>query len=89
MTTGEMIKIARTMVGMSQKELGRLCGLDAGMICNLERGTRDWLQSTLRQVAEALDVPLYLFFLADEQTDNPLRDALLADELLKVIKKAG
>ena len=53
---GHRIRAARTERGLTQKALGSLAGVHDVHISRLESGTLDTRISTLRKVAEALDV---------------------------------
>ena len=60
MTIGARIKAARTAVGMTQNEVGKLCDIDAANIRKYESGRQKPKIETVQKLADALDVPLAL-----------------------------
>lgn len=58
MSTGNKIKEIRKKKGLTQKELGDMLGMTASQIGNYENGYRNPKLSTVRKIAEALEVPL-------------------------------
>lgn len=58
MTPGERIKKLRKEKGMTQKELAKKLGISASQIGNYENGYRNPKLSTVRKIAEALEVPV-------------------------------
>ena len=56
MTIGEKIKLKRIESGLSQKDLGDLCGIHSEMISKYELGTRNPKLSTLAKIAPHLNV---------------------------------
>ena len=59
---GEMIRMYRTKAGLTQKQLGMMCGYDE---VNADRTVRGWESGdylpqlrVLRRLASALDIPL-------------------------------
>ena len=59
---GSRIRLRRTMLGLSQKQLGDAIGLTAQQVQKYEKGTNRIAVSTLFIVAEALNVPVSFFF---------------------------
>lgn len=59
---GECVRLLRHGKNMSIQELGRLTGLSAGMISQLERGLTTPSVRTLRLLSLALQVPISFFF---------------------------
>jgi transcriptional regulator with XRE-family HTH domain len=55
---GSRIREARTQAGLSQSQLAKLCGMDQSRITQIEGGQYDPRLSTIRRIAEALDLPL-------------------------------
>lgn len=76
MTTGEKIKTLRQKKGLTQKQLGDLCGMADSAIRRYENGRAKPKIETLKKIASALRVPI---------TD------LIQDEdiSLKIVKKDG
>lgn len=58
MTTGENIKRIRKEKGLTQKELGELCGINEANIRKYENGKQNPKIETIRRIANALGVPL-------------------------------
>lgn len=58
MTTGEMIRQARTAAGLTQKELAAKLGIVPNNISQYENGTRKPKVDTLRRIAEAIGCSL-------------------------------
>jgi DNA-binding XRE family transcriptional regulator len=54
----DAVREARTMKQISQEELSRLCGIDSGNICKIERGQRVPRYKTLEKIASALDLSM-------------------------------
>ena len=52
------LKEFRELQGISQEELSRLCGIDSGNICKIERGQRVPRYKTLEKIASALDLSM-------------------------------
>jgi transcriptional regulator with XRE-family HTH domain len=53
---GTRLRRLRTKRALSQEDLGRITGIAASTISNLERGKRSAQHRTLRRLAEALGV---------------------------------
>jgi transcriptional regulator with XRE-family HTH domain len=65
---GEYLYAARKRLGLSQEELAKRSGLQAGEISRFERGKRDPRVSTLEKLAAALEVePWQLLKKADDK----------------------
>jgi len=65
------IRAKRTEKNMSLKELAEKTGLTASFLSQVERGFAEPSITSLRQIAKALDVPIF-YFLIDEQRPNPV-----------------
>ncbi len=59
---GGRLRLRRTLLGLSQTELGRRVGLTFQQIQKYEHGTNGIAASRLWQLAEVLDVPVSFFF---------------------------
>lgn len=81
MTIGELIKIRRKELGMTQDELARLTGYSGkGAITKIETGVNDLNQTKIKIFAQALRCsPLYLLNLDDSPVSEP-QCILSADE---------
>ena len=78
MNTGEKIKQARINSGLSQNELGKKLNVSQAMIAQYEKGTRNPKLSTLRKIADALDVST-----SDLAEDCVLYDTTIVKNSLK------
>lgn len=56
------MQLRRSMLGMSQKDLGDLCGVTCQQIQKYESATNRISASRLFQVGQALDTPVSFFF---------------------------
>lgn len=56
---GQRIRVARTDRALTQKALGELAGVHDVHISRLESGALDTRMSTLRKIADALEMPLH------------------------------
>lgn len=53
---GGVVRDLRKKRGWRQIDLAEHSGINKTMICDLERGERDWCMNTLCAIADALDV---------------------------------
>lgn len=58
MTTGEKIKTLRQKKGLTQKQLGDLCGMADSAIRRYENGRAKPKIETLQKIADALDIKI-------------------------------
>lgn len=73
MPTGSKIKEIRQQKGLTQKQLGDLCGMADSAIRRYENGNANPKIETLQKIATALDEPLSIFLddeLFDASTDD-------------------
>ncbi len=69
---GARVKRLRDAAGLSQEQLGELCGMHLSAVSRLERGLRDPRLTTIARVAGALEVtPAEL--IADVRAVRPSR----------------
>ncbi|MDD2324866.1 MAG: helix-turn-helix transcriptional regulator [Alphaproteobacteria bacterium] len=66
---GSRLRLRRNLLGMSQEQLGKACGLTFQQIQKYERGTNRMGSSRLYQFAKILDVSISYFF-DDVRTDR-------------------
>jgi len=59
---GARLRLRRNLMGMSQEQLGKACGLTFQQIQKYERGANRMGSSRLYQFAKLLDVPVSYFF---------------------------
>ena len=89
---GENIHRIRQEKGLTQEELAMMSGLSQGYINQLESGKRKFTQKTLTVIAEALNLPLYVFFKEEGEEQKILEKAETyvriptAREVLKLFK---
>ncbi len=89
---GENIRRIRQEKGLTQEELAMMSGLSQGYINQLESGKRKFTQKTLTVIAEALNLPLYVFFKEEGEEQKILEKAETyvriptAREVLKLFK---
>src|SRR4051794_6580422 len=96
---GNIIREARSRLGLSQRQLAERAGLSAGMLCLIEKGEANPSVQSLLGLAEALALPLASFF--DEQhgseagedaascSSPPSRRMVLSAGMRPVIELAG
>jgi len=58
---GRKIKSAREAKGLYLRDLGKLCNLHYGAICEIEKGKRDSHILTLKNIADKLEVDVKAF----------------------------
>jgi transcriptional regulator with XRE-family HTH domain len=58
---GRKIKLAREAKGLYLRDLGKLCNLHYGAICEIEKGKRDSHILTLKNIADKLEVDVKEF----------------------------
>lgn len=59
---GSRIRLRRTLLGMSQEQLGLSLGCSFQQVQKYERGTNRVVASKLHDIANTLDVPVSFFF---------------------------
>jgi len=70
---GEKIRRRRNEVGMSMKELSEMIGLSSGFISQIEREIAEPSITSLRKIAEALNMPIYNFFIEESSASRVVR----------------
>lgn len=84
MNIGNAIKMCRTRRGVSQGELAVRADCSVSYLSMLENNQRDPSLSTLKKVADGLNIPIgILFFLASERDELTGMDKTLAGELAR------
>ncbi|OEH84270.1 MerR family transcriptional regulator [Desulfuribacillus stibiiarsenatis] len=68
---GERIRTKRKELNMSIKEVADKTGLTSGFISQVERDLADPSITSLRRIAEALEVPIF-YFLMETKEQNPV-----------------
>jgi transcriptional regulator with XRE-family HTH domain len=70
MNYGRAVRTVRAAKGLSQKELAKMVGKDASYISLIESGKREPSALVIKQFADAMLIPVYLFaFLASDKGD--------------------
>lgn len=69
---GERIRIARTRVGLSTRDLARLMNVNFQTVSRWELGQRDVRVSVLREIAEICNTTVS-YLVGDEAYDEPFR----------------
>lgn len=77
---GARVKLRRTLVGLSQMELGAAINITFQQVQKYERGSNRISASMLHRIAGALDVPVSFFF--DAMTDGMKLPPPLCDDPL-------
>ena len=62
---GKKVQDFRNMRGMSLRELAKRAGMTASMLSQIERDLVNPSISTLKAIAQALEVPMFKFFKED------------------------
>jgi len=86
------LRLIRESKGLSQRELGRICGLGANQINRYEGGTSEPTVQTLKTIASHLGITTdYLLGLTDNFTNNspPAQIELNEQELLDTYRNQG
>ncbi len=85
---GGRVRLRRTLLGMSQTDLGKALGVTFQQIQQYERGTNRIGASRLYQLCHVLDVPIEYFF--EELEDNTSRrspeDVEAKTETMKLVR---
>lgn len=93
MTIGQTIRALRKKKGLTQAQLGELCGISGGTVGSYENGITLPKRRVVEKIAQALDVPVERimdsaapsFFAGNEALSGS--DALLYDGVLAVLKE--
>ena len=85
---GGRVRLRRTLLGMSQSDLGRALGLTFQQVQKNERGYNRIGASRLYQLTCILDVPIGFFFegLDTEQESRPADDVMLKRETMELVR---
>jgi transcriptional regulator with XRE-family HTH domain len=86
MRLGYSIKIIRTARGLTSASLAKSAGISPTYLSLIESGDRVPPSSTLKQIAEALDVGVDLLesFLVEERSSRPARISELRNSIQKL-----
>lgn len=96
METGELIRAARIKRGLTQKQLGDLCGMADSAIRRYESGRGNPTQRTIQRLAAALGVDPYSLYSWDQASDaisEEINDAAQyraqVDEIMEKVTAEG
>lgn len=67
---GLKIKEFRTGKGVNIKELAQRAGVSSSLLSQIEKGSANPSINTIKNIADALETPLYLFFKEEAPKDN-------------------
>ena len=60
----------RKRKGLTIKELANLTGVTSSLLSQIEKGTANPSLNTIKQISNALNIPLFNFFINDSHTEN-------------------
>ena len=60
----------RKRKGLTIKELAQLTGVTSSLLSQIEKGTANPSINTIKQISNALEIPLFNFFINDSYTEN-------------------
>lgn len=83
---GQRVRLRRTLLGLSQGRLGDQLGLTFQQVQKYERGANRIAASRLKQMADALDVPIGFFFDGFDDADD-LREPAVDRQLVELAKR--
>jgi transcriptional regulator with XRE-family HTH domain len=94
MNYGKGIKIARTIAGLSQKELAKRADIDPSHISLIEKGKRKPTLRTLERLIRALDIPhdLIILLSADRNElaiSDPKELERVAQSMVRLLVRNG
>lgn len=70
---GAKIRSLRERQNLTQVALARKAGVSTGFLSQLEKGTNQASVETLRRIAQALNVPLFFFFIDEDASLSVVR----------------
>ena len=74
MTIGEMIRQERKKKGITQNELAKRLGITQSAVGQFEKKDSGIRYETVQKIAEALEVPIYTFFLNEGERVKSIRE---------------
>lgn len=83
MTRGEKINQRRLDLKLSQRQLGKMVGITAAFICQIEKGNRSFSIDILIKLSKALKLPIEEIISIEITEDPPQLDRI--EEKLKII----
>lgn len=88
MPTGSKIKEIRIRKGLTQKQLGDLCGMADSAIRRYENGNANPKMETLQKIADALGTPLDYLLDSPELNENRIAFHNI-NSILEILSRAG
>ncbi|XDZ70142.1 helix-turn-helix domain-containing protein [Alphaproteobacteria bacterium LSUCC0744] len=73
MHVGKRVRLRRTLLGMSQEQLGAELNITFQQVQKYERGANRIIASRLWDISQILDVPISYFF--DDMSENTMRSS--------------
>ena len=73
MHVGKRVRLRRTLLGLSQEQLGTELNITFQQVQKYERGANRISASRLQDICQILDVPINYFF--DDMTENTMRSS--------------
>lgn len=87
MTIGQNIRVYRKQRGLTQAQLGALCGVSGASIGSYEKGTTLPKRRVVEKIAAALDVPAERLLSATPAAPEPTGCAPLYDGVLATLRE--
>ena len=88
MNTGQAIRTLRVKHGLTQAQLGELCGMSTNAICSLETEKSHPPKATLDRICQALGVPpSYILLAAIDEGDFPEEKRVLYRTMLEPLRQ--
>ena len=76
MNTGQIIKVLRTMRGLSQVELATELEISRAYLSQIESGTKEPGMAVLKKVSRFFSIPLALLVVQEDETHPEIMDEL-------------
>lgn len=83
---GSKIKEFRVGKGLSMKELGEAAGVSSSLLSQIEKGSANPSINTIKNIADVLETPLFLFFKEEDPKDSFI---VRADERRAMLSSEG
>ena len=82
MNLGKMIKLVRVLKDIDQSGLAKAVGVSTAFVSLIETGKREPSITTAKRIAEALQIPIGLLFVA---SDNPPIETKILSDIVDII----
>ena len=70
LSVGKKVRAIREQNGISAKDLAAMAEITPSMLTQIEKGQANPSINTMRMIAEALNTPLYKFFIEENRSEN-------------------